>query len=102
MNATTDIARFLFRCRQCGKAQRREYPRQVVTRRAEHGSEYTQTLYLIDGDWKPGKPDTFTCCDVSGHGADVKGTLSETPCGQSCKEATGPERRCMCFGANNG
>ena len=102
MNATTDIARFLFRCRQCGKAQRREYPRQVVTSRAEYGGEYTQTLYLIDGDWKTGKPDAFICCGVSGHGAEVKGTLSDAPCDARCKEATGPVCQCQCAGANHG
>ena len=103
MNATTNIARFLFRCRQCGRAQRREYPRQVVTGPTQYGGSYTQTLYLKeDGAWKPGKPDTFTCCGVSGHGAEVKGTLSDAPCDARCKEATGPECKCSCQGINHG
>jgi len=102
MNATADIARFLFRCRQCGKTHRREYERQVITSRAEYGGEYTQTLYLIDSAWKPGKPDAFICCGVSGHGAEVKGTLSDAECGQSCKDATGPECRCSCGSLNHG
>ena len=102
MNATTDIARFLFRCRQCGRAQRREYPRQVVTSITPYGREYTQRLYRIGNEWNSYKPNAFNCCGVSGHGAEVKGTLSNTPCDSRCKEATGPICQCQCGGDNHG
>ena|SRR3990167_8507 len=106
MNAATDIARFLYTCKQCGKTQRREYPVRAVPMhppfrgvRREYG---VQNEFGPEVIWRWRRPDAFNCCGVSGHGAEVKGTLSEAKCGPSCKEATGPDCVCSCLGKSHG
>ena len=108
--STITITYALYRCKTCGKTQRRSYPTRtqlelVESRFAGMGSETREiTRYRNNGVWNTFVPALRCCSAFFGIfpvivRAEFKANI---PCGAKCNEAKGPECHCSCGGEHHG